>query len=109
MPGCERTRAAMWPACARRWPVTRRGLRSMGRARPARAVVDRREALVADDRQQGEALGVLGARGGGEDDELLRLVLGCQDLAVEVDDTDRGMGDALARLGGQRNLVLVPQ
>jgi hypothetical protein len=72
-------------------------------------VVDRCEGFVADDRQRGEALGVLRARGGGKDDELLGLVRGSEDLAVEVDEADGPVSDALSGLGGEADIVRVPQ
>ena len=67
------------------------------------------EPLGADHAQEGEAFGVFGAGGGGEDDELLGLVVCGEDQAVEHDHTDGGVSDALVRLGGQADLVLFPQ
>ena len=57
---------------------------------------------------QGEALGVFAAGGGGEDDEPLGLVICGEDQAVECDQADRGVSDALVCLGGQGDLVLFP-
>jgi NAD(P)-dependent dehydrogenase (short-subunit alcohol dehydrogenase family) len=67
------------------------------------------ELLRPDHGQQRKSLGVLGSWRRGEDDQLLGLVLRCQNLTVERDQADDRMQDALARVGANGDLVPLPE
>ena len=67
------------------------------------------EALVADHGEELQPLGGLASRGGGEDDEALGLVLGGQHLAVELEQADGRVEQALAGVAADADFVAVPE